>query len=75
MNAQKTNLVHVNHGKPFTDTLIIADNCNFEHASVIKLVRKYKDDFEEFGTLRFQNQKSGGRKTEYAELTKTKRLI
>ena len=69
MNAQK-NLVHVNHGKPFTDSLVIAENCEIEHASIIKLVRQYKEDFEEFGILRFEiaKRKTQGRKTEYAEL-------
>lgn len=72
MNTQKTNLVHVNHGKPFTDTLVIAENCQIEHRAVIQLVRKYKEDFEEFGRVTFQmdtfKTKGGFQKREYAEL-------
>lgn len=64
----KLELVHINKDKPFTDTLAVAIGTKLEHASVIKLVRKYKDDFEEFGTLRFQIQKSGGKSTEFSEL-------
>jgi phage regulator Rha-like protein len=73
MNAiKKTDLVHVNHGKPFTDTLVIAEKCELPHASVIKLVRKYKSDFEELGRVRFQidtfRTKGGVQQREYSEL-------
>lgn len=71
MNAQKkVELVHVNHGKVFTDSLVIAENCKLEHSSVIKIIRTYQADFEEFGILRFEiaKRKTQGRKTEYAKL-------
>lgn len=61
-------IVIVHHNQPFTNTLAIAEGVGMGHASVIKLVRKYQNSFEEFGTFRFQIQKSGGRETEYAEL-------
>jgi len=56
-----------------TDSLIVASGCEIQHASVIKIIRKYKDDFEEFGLLAFQIQprlkgKHGGGDTEYALL-------
>ena len=69
MNAiHRTELVHVNHGKPFTDSLVIADKCELEHKNVMALIRKHKSFFEEHGTLAFETRKSGGRKTEYAVL-------
>jgi phage regulator Rha-like protein len=66
-------LVHVDNGKPFTNTVIVAENCELEHASVIKLVRKYQADFEEFGPSRFQiamgkRKQGGGKAFEYASL-------
>lgn len=71
MNAiKKSDLVHVDHGKVFTDTLVISEQCNIEHGSIIKLVRKYQGDFKELGILRFEiaKRKTQGRQTEYAEL-------
>lgn len=61
-------LVEVRKDKPFTTTLAVAEGCGLTHESVIKLVRKYRTDFGEFGPFRFEIQKSGGRPTEYAEL-------
>ncbi|WIC40254.1 antirepressor [Gordonia phage Holliday] len=55
-------------GRPTTTSLIIADGTQVEHASVIKLIRNNLDDFEEFGTIGFEIQKSGGRPTEFAIL-------
>lgn len=59
-------LVDVHHDQPFTNTLVIAEGVELEHASVIKLVRKFKTDFEEFGPCRFQidmaTRKQGGGK-------------
>jgi len=72
----KTDLVHVSHGKPFTDSIVIAENCELEHKNVIALIRKYSDDFAEFSPLAFETRKgikldTGGfaKSTEYAELT------
>jgi len=47
-------IVTLHQNKPFTNTLIIADGVGLQHASIIKLVRKFKSDFEEFGQLRFE---------------------
>jgi phage regulator Rha-like protein len=55
-------------GRPTTTSLIVADGTQVEHASVIKLIRNNLDDFEEFGTIGFEIQKSGGRPTEFAIL-------
>lgn len=75
MKTQPLKLVQVNQNIPFTTTLAVANGCDLEHASVIKLVRKYLEDFQEFGPCRFQIAQGeklaqGGfaRSTEYAEL-------
>ena len=49
-----TALVTLFDGNPVTTTLILADGTENQHQSVIKLVRKYADDLEEFGPLGFQ---------------------
>lgn len=61
-------MVVVHDQEPFTNTLIVSEGVGLEHQFVMRLVRKYKTDFEEFGTFDFQSQKSGGRATEFAEL-------
>ena len=66
-------LVTIFDGNPVTTTLILSEGTNNEHHSVIKLVRKYVDDLEEFGPCRFEidmvNRKQGGGKPiEYAYL-------
>lgn len=78
--VKATAIVVVHHGKPFSNTLAIADGVGLEHQFVIRLVRKYEKDFQEFGkvafetrnspeaTSDFQSRNSRGRPTEYAEL-------
>lgn len=73
--VKATSIVAVHHGKPFTNTLAIADGVGIEHKNVISLVRKFQKDFEEFGPFAFQTRKGialpqGGfaKETEYAEL-------
>lgn len=61
-------LVTVEHGQPVTTTERVAAAAGLQHASVIKMVRDHLTDFEEFGKVRFEIAKSGGRPTEYAEL-------
>ena len=51
-----------------TTTLAIAEGTFNDHASVIKLVRTYQADLEEFGLLDFKSESTGGRPTEYAFL-------
>lgn len=55
-------------GDLVTTSMAIALGTNNDHASVIKLVREYKLDLEEFGLLDFKSESSGGRPTEYAVL-------
>lgn len=64
----QTNLVHVHHNKPFTDSLVIAEGVGLRHKKVIELIRKHEASFLEFGTLPFQRAKSGGLETVFAEL-------
>lgn len=72
--TNQNNVVHVAHGKPFTTSLVIAEQCGLDHAnSVIRLIRKYETDLKEFGLLVFQIQakqkgKRGGGDKTYAEL-------
>jgi len=47
-------LVTIMDGQAVTTTLAIAEGTENEHASVILLVRKYKEDLAEFGGVRFE---------------------
>jgi phage regulator Rha-like protein len=47
-------IVSVIDGEPVTTTLAIAQGCKIDHASVIKLVRTYQADLEEFGRVGFE---------------------
>ena len=61
-------LITVINGEARTSTETIAKGVAQPHASVIKMVRKYRDLLKEFGTFGFQIRKSGGRKVEYSFL-------
>jgi phage regulator Rha-like protein len=53
-------LTLVHNQAVFTNTLIVAEGTGLEHASIIKLVRKYKSGFEEFEShqdLTYQQRK------------------
>ena len=68
-----TDLVTLSGDTAVTNTLTIAENTDNDHASVIKLVRTYLADLEEFGLVRFEIRarspgQHGGGDTEYAEL-------
>lgn len=69
-------LVTIQDGQAVTTTLAIAAGTDIEHASVIKLVRTYQADLEDFGPIGFEIQMGAalpqggfGRSTEYATLT------
>lgn len=49
-----SDLVVERHGEPVTTSLAIAEGTRVEHASVIKLVRTYLEDLEEFGRVGFE---------------------
>lgn len=68
-------LVLLHHNEPMTTSLAIADGTENSHESVIKLVRKYVEDLQEFGPFGFEIQKGcplpqGGyaKSTEFAYL-------
>lgn len=53
----------------FTDSLVIAQGTGNQHHAVRKLIKKYKTDIEDFGTLLISNEKSiGGRLLELFQL-------
>lgn len=62
-------IVIIKDGDAVTTTLAIAEGTLNDHASVIKLVRTYQADLEEFGLLDFKSESTGGRPTEYAFLS------
>lgn len=66
-------LVQLHDGQPVTTSLAIAEGAELDHASVIKLVRTYLADLEEFGLVGFEIRarlagQHGGGDTEYALL-------
>lgn len=67
-----TSLVTLSGGTAVTSTLTIADNTDNDHASVIKLVRTYIADLQEFGGVGFEIQTfatgGGDQRREFAEL-------
>lgn len=69
----KIDLVSVHNHVPVTTTIAIAEHMQMPHASVIKLVRRWKADFEEFGLVGFEIRARlagqwGGSCVEYAVL-------
>lgn len=66
-----TELVMLHNNEPVTTSLAIAEGVGMVHASVIKLVRKYIEDLQEFGPCGFKIQmvsrtQGGGRQIEYS---------
>ena len=58
-------LVEVRKNEVFTNSKIIAEGTNNQHHDVRELIKKYKSDIEEFGTLSILNEEStGGRPME-----------
>lgn len=61
----KTELVKVIKNDVFTDSMVIAEGTGNEHNSVTRIIRNYKEDFEDFGKIEFMDLKSknpkGGR--------------
>ena len=50
------NLVEEKNGELLVSSITIAENVGYEHNSVIRLSRDNIKDFNEFGTLGFENQ-------------------
>ena len=49
------NLVEEKNGELLVSSITIAENVGYEHNSVIRLIRDNIKDFNEFGTLGFEN--------------------
>lgn len=66
-------IVTISGGQAVTTSIAVAEGTKHGHEGVIKLVRKYQSDFQEFGLVRFEIQareagKHGGGDVEYAVL-------
>lgn len=64
-------LVEIRGQTALTTSLAVAEGCDISHQSALRLVRKYRRQFEELGFLGFQIQEKRGTQgapTEYAEL-------
>lgn len=58
-------LVEVRQDEVFTNSKIIAEGTGNQHHAVRELIKKYRSDIEDFGTLLILNEEStGGRPTE-----------
>lgn len=58
-------LVEVRENEIFTTSKIIAEGTNNQHHAVREIIKKYKSDIEDFGTLSILNEEStGGRPME-----------
>lgn len=72
-------LVQTSGQQAFTTSLIIAQGCdNKSHESTIKLVRKYQEQLEMFGSLDFKSDEilsKHGRQTEYANRLRGIKLV
>lgn len=54
-------LVYLKNNDAFTDSMVIASGTENQHESVVAILNKYREDFEEFGALEFTDFKSGKR--------------
>ncbi|MEK5277650.1 MULTISPECIES: Rha family transcriptional regulator [Paenibacillus] len=69
-------LVKVKGSDVFTDTLIIAEGIQRKHDSVTKLIKRYKNDFEELGKVGLTVRASGsGQKQNVYELNETQAVF
>lgn len=73
MSNETNQLVITENGEARTTSLLIAEGLEVEHASIIKLVRTYQPDLEEFGLVGFEiaprpKGQHGGGDVEFAKL-------
>ena len=54
-------LVFLKKDDAFTDSMVIAEGTGNQHESVVAILKKYHEDFEESGRLEFTDFKSGKR--------------
>lgn len=64
-NITEKQLVSIKRNKPFTNSKVIADNSGLKHSTICRIIRNYKNDFEDFGVLNtgyeFKNNNQGDR--------------
>jgi phage regulator Rha-like protein len=65
---QENKIVTLKNEEPVTTSFIVAKGIGKKHSSVIKLIRGHEKDLNEFGTCRFEIQKSRGRTAEFCYL-------
>lgn len=63
-------LVYLKKDDAFTDSIVIANNTDNQHESVVAIIKKYRKDLEYYGRLEFIDFKSGkrGRPTKIYQL-------
>lgn len=49
-----SDLVVIEQNEAFTNSLAIAEGLAVQHASVLKMIKKYQSDFEEENLVRFE---------------------
>jgi phage regulator Rha-like protein len=54
MSTALANIVEIRGRQALTNSLIVAEACLVTHQAALKLLRKYKTDFEELGRLDFE---------------------
>lgn len=54
-------LVYLKKDDAFTDSMVIANNTDNQHESVVRIITKYRKDLEDYGRLVFVDFKSGKR--------------
>lgn len=54
-------LVYLKRDDAFTDSMVIANNTDNQHESVVRIITKYRKDLEDYGRLEFVDFKSGKR--------------
>jgi phage regulator Rha-like protein len=75
-------LVRVDHGRPVTTSLVIADGAKAQHKNVLALVREHRADLEEFGPVAFETRQGSplpqggfGATTEHALLNEQQATV
>ena len=61
-------LVLIEKNDLVTTSLTLSEGVEYEHRTVLKLIREHLNDLHEFGTLALGVRKSRGRPTEYYKL-------
>jgi len=62
-------LVQISKNDLVTTSLVVAESVDYEHRSILKLIKDHEKDFKDFGTLALGVRKTKGRPTKYFILT------